>query len=71
MMLLDDALQSSRPLHRNTLITEVAGGFCARLPSYREQQRACLLAHCLPTVLQSIVAAYAEPTREDTSGPTG
>jgi hypothetical protein len=38
----------------------------ARLPAYLDQQRISLLTHCpLPTVLQSLVAAYAEPTRED------
>jgi hypothetical protein len=37
-----------------------------QLPSYLEQQRAAVVAHCpLPTVLQSIVAAYAAPTPLD------
>jgi hypothetical protein len=35
-------------------------------PPYMEQQRAAVVAHCpLPTVLQSIVAAYAAPTPLD------
>jgi hypothetical protein len=38
----------------------------AQLPSYLEQQRAAVIAHCpLPTVLQPIVAAYAAPTPMD------
>jgi hypothetical protein len=37
-----------------------------QLPSYLEQQRASIVAHCpLPTVLQPIVAAYAAPTPVD------
>jgi hypothetical protein len=37
-----------------------------QLPSYLKQQRTSILAHCpLPTVLQSIVAAYAVPTAGD------
>jgi hypothetical protein len=38
----------------------------ARLPSYLEQQRASIIAHCpMPTVLQSLVAEYAATTPED------
>jgi hypothetical protein len=37
-----------------------------QLPSYLEQQRALVHAHCpLPVVLQPLVAAYAVPTSED------
>jgi hypothetical protein len=40
--------------------------FRAQLPSFLEQQRAAVAAHCpLPTVLQSIVTAYAVTTPED------
>jgi hypothetical protein len=38
----------------------------AQLPSYLEQQRALVVAHCpLPSVLQPLVAAYAATTPED------
>jgi plasmid stability protein len=38
----------------------------AQLPSYLEQQRAAVVAHCpLPAVLRSVVAAYAATTPED------
>jgi hypothetical protein len=38
----------------------------AQLPSYLVQQRAAVVAHCdLPTVLQSLVTAYAATTPED------
>ena len=38
----------------------------ARLPSYLEQQQALVLEHCpLPAVLQPLVAAYADPSRDD------
>jgi hypothetical protein len=38
----------------------------ARLPSYLEQQRAAVIAHCpFPVVLQSLVATYAVTTPED------
>jgi hypothetical protein len=38
----------------------------AQLPSYLEQQRAAVAAHCnLPAVLQSLVAAYATTTPAD------
>jgi hypothetical protein len=38
----------------------------AQLPSYLEQQRVAVVAHCpLPGVLQSLVAAYAVVTPED------
>jgi hypothetical protein len=38
----------------------------AQLPSYLEQQRAAVVAHCpLPGVLQSLVAAYTVTTPED------
>jgi hypothetical protein len=38
----------------------------AQLPSYLEQQRASIIAHCpLPGVLQPLVAEYAAPTPED------
>jgi hypothetical protein len=38
----------------------------AQLPSFLEQQRAAVVAHCsLPDVLQSLVAAYAVTTPED------
>jgi hypothetical protein len=37
-----------------------------KLPSYLEQQRAAIVAHCpLPAVLQSVVAVYAVTTPED------
>jgi hypothetical protein len=40
--------------------------FRAQLPSYLEQQRAKVAAHCpLPAVLQSLVAAYSVTTSED------
>jgi hypothetical protein len=39
---------------------------CAQLPSYLEQQRALVVAHCpLPAVLQPIVYGLAAPTPED------
>jgi hypothetical protein len=38
----------------------------AQLPFYLEQQRAVVVTHCsLPTVLRSVVAAYAATTPED------
>jgi hypothetical protein len=38
----------------------------ARLPAYLDQRRALFTAHCpLLAVLQEVVAAYTEPTRED------
>jgi hypothetical protein len=38
----------------------------AQLPSYLEQQRTAVVAHFpLPTVLQSLVVAYAATTPED------
>jgi hypothetical protein len=38
----------------------------AQLPSYLEQQRAAVAAHCsLPAVLQSLVATYAATTLDD------
>jgi hypothetical protein len=38
----------------------------AQLPSYLEQQRAVVVAHCpLPAVLQSIIATYTATTPED------
>jgi hypothetical protein len=38
----------------------------AQLPSYLEQQRAAVVAHCfLPAVLQSLIAVYATTTPED------
>jgi hypothetical protein len=37
-----------------------------RLPAYREQRRAFIVAHCpLPAVLRPLVAEYAAPTSED------
>jgi hypothetical protein len=37
-----------------------------QLPSYLEQQRAAVIAHCpLPAVLQSFVAEYTTTTPED------
>jgi hypothetical protein len=47
-------------------LVEVGRRLRARLPAYLDQRHTFLLAHCpLPSVLQSLVAAYAEPTRED------
>jgi ankyrin repeat protein len=38
----------------------------AQLPTYLEQQRAAVVTHCpVPSVLQSVVAAYAVTTPED------
>jgi hypothetical protein len=48
-------------------IVEDSQLFRGRIPAYFEQQRTSIVKHCpLPTVLQSIVADFAEPTREDT-----
>jgi hypothetical protein len=74
MTLLEDApalftsrLSSLGPSYGQlcTLVKEGAG-LRARLPAYLWDQRATLTAHCpLPAVLQSLIVAYAVPTRTD------
>jgi hypothetical protein len=68
MVMLEDA-----PHYFHTIISSQCADICARgrqfraqLPSYLEQQRAAVVAHCpLPAVLQSLVGAYAATTPED------
>jgi hypothetical protein len=68
MVLLEDA-----PVSFTGLLSPQHEDICTRgrqlraqLPSYLEQQRAAVVAHCpLPGVLQSLVAAYAATTPED------
>jgi hypothetical protein len=53
-------------LPRHAELIEEGRQLRARLPAYLEQRSASLTSHCpLPAVLQSVVAAYAEPTRAD------
>jgi hypothetical protein len=68
MVMLDDA-----PADFNTRLLQQHADICtqgrqlrAQLPSYLEQQRAAVVAHCfLPAVLQCLVAAYAVTTPDD------
>jgi hypothetical protein len=68
LTLLDDvpAEYSSNFIPQHKALVEEGRRLRARLPAYIDQLNASLLTHCpLPSVLQCLVAAYAEPTRED------
>jgi hypothetical protein len=68
MVMLDDA-----PATLITWLSPQHAELCTRdkklraqLPVYFKQQRAKIVAHCpLPTVLQTLVIAYATTTPED------
>jgi hypothetical protein len=68
MVMLDDAppafVAKLSPAHAE--IATRGRQYRAQLPSYLEQQRASVIAHCpLPAVLQPLVGAYAALTPED------
>jgi hypothetical protein len=68
MVMLDDAppafVAKLSPAH--TKIAMRGRQYRVQLPSYLEQQRAMVVAHCpLPAVLQPLVGAYAALTPED------
>jgi hypothetical protein len=68
MVLLDDApanvIAVLSPAHAK--IAKRGRQLRAQLPSYLEQQRTLVVAHCpLPSALQPLVAGYAAPTPED------
>jgi hypothetical protein len=68
MVMLDDAppafVAKLSPAHAE--LATRGRHFRAQLPSYLEQQRALVVAHCpLPAVLQPLVGAYAATTPED------
>jgi hypothetical protein len=68
MVLLDDASNDfiAKLSPQNADVVTQGRQIRALRPSYLEQQHALIDTHCpLPTVLQSIVATYAEPTSED------
>jgi hypothetical protein len=67
MVMLEDAPAFIAKLSlQHAFICMQGRQFRAQLPSYLEQQRAAVVAHCpLPAVLQSLVAEYAVTTPED------
>jgi hypothetical protein len=68
MVMLEDAPANfiTRLMPHHAELCERNRQLRAQLPSYLEQQRASVMAHCpLPLVLQSVVAEYAATTPED------
>lgn len=65
MVMLEDAPASfiERLIPEHAELCRQGRQFRAQFPSYLGQQRARIVAHCpLPTVLQSLVVAYAKTT---------
>jgi hypothetical protein len=52
--------------HRHHKLIDKGRQLRAQLPAHLEERRALIVTHCpLPTVLQTLVAAYADPTNAD------